>query len=74
MVGVKKPNPIIFEFALKKADVIAQKSMMVGDNIEADILGAQAVGFHTLHFNAHNEPMHDYCDMIQDLSEIKSYL
>ena len=74
MAGVKKPNPIIFELALHKANTVATKSLMVGDSLEADILGAQAVGFHTLHFNGHNEPTHDISQMIHDLSEIKNLL
>ena len=74
MAGVKKPNPHIFKLALNKANVNSTCSMMIGDSIEADILGAQAVGFHTLHFNAHNDPLHDYCEMIHDLVEIKKYL
>ena len=74
MAGVKKPNPLIFELALKSAKVRPEKSIMIGDNLEADIQGAKAVGFHTLHFNAHNDPQHEYCDMIHDLREIKTYL
>lgn len=74
MAGVKKPNPIIFRLALEKAKVLPQKSLMIGDSLEADILGAKSVGLHTLHFNANNEPKHEYCEMIHDLSEIKSYL
>ena len=74
MAGVKKPNPIIFELALKNANTIAEKSLMIGDSLEADILGAKAVGFHTLHFNGHKEPPHDLSQMIHDLSEIKSLL
>lgn len=74
MAGVKKPNPRIFKLALEMAAVRPESAVMIGDNIEADILGAQAVGLHALHFNAHNDPLHDYCDMIHDLGEIKSYL
>lgn len=74
MAGVKKPNPEIFELALHKANTRADRSLMVGDNIEADILGAKAVGFHALHFNAHNDPKHEHCDMIHNLREIKNYL
>ena len=74
MAGVKKPNPKIFQLALQMADVDAQKSLMIGDNIEADILGAKAVGLHALHFNAHNDPYHDHCQMIHKLGEIKSFL
>ncbi|WP_281542438.1 YjjG family noncanonical pyrimidine nucleotidase [Maribacter aestuarii] len=74
MAGVKKPNPIIFELALEKANVAPKKSIMIGDSLEADILGAMGVGLHAIHFNAHNEPEHQHCPMIQDLWEIKSYL
>ena len=74
MAGVKKPNPYIFQLALDKAGVTSEKSLMIGDNLEADILGAQAVGFHTLHFNGHNEPKHQYCPIIYRLDEIKMYL
>ena len=74
MAGVKKPNPIIFNLALKKANTVAEKSLMVGDSLEADIMGAKKVGFYTLHFNGHNEPTHNLSQMIHDLSEIKSLL
>lgn len=74
MAGVKKPNPIIFNLALHRAGVAPEKSLMIGDNLEADILGAQAVGLHTLHFNAHQEERHDVAPIIYDLQEIKSIL
>lgn len=74
MAGVKKPNPIIFELALKRANTSSEKSLMVGDSLEADILGAKAVGFNTIHFNGHNEPLHAFSEIIHDLSEIKNYL
>lgn len=74
LAGVKKPNPEIFHLALKKANVSAENSLMIGDSIEADILGAKAVGFHTLHFNAHKEALHDFCPIIDDLCEIKNYM
>jgi putative hydrolase of the HAD superfamily len=74
MAGVKKPNRKIFELAIEAANTEAGKSMMIGDNIEADILGARAAGLKTLHFNVHNEPLHDFSEIIHDLSEIKSYL
>lgn len=74
MAGVKKPNPLIFNLALKRANVRAENAMMVGDSIEADILGARAVGLHTIHYNVHKEPTHQHGEIIHDLREIKSYL
>lgn len=74
MAGVKKPNPAIFQLALNSAGVASENSIMIGDSLEADILGAKALGFHALHFNAHNEQPHDFCPMIHDLGEIKIFL
>lgn len=74
MAGVKKPNPIIFQLALEKAGTTPKTSLMIGDSLEADILGAIASGFHALHFNGHNGPQHENCQMIHDLNEIKNYL
>lgn len=74
VAGVKKPNPVIFELALDKARIESENALMIGDSIEADIQGAKASGFHALHFNSHNDPFHEFCPMINDLSEIKSFL
>ena len=72
--GVKKPNPYIFNFSLQKAEVVPERAIMIGDSLEADVLGARAVGLHTLHFNAHKDPSHEHGDIIDDLIEIKAYL
>jgi putative hydrolase of the HAD superfamily len=74
MAGVKKPNPHIFKLALQKAGVMPQKALMIGDNVEADILGARAVGFHTLHYNAHGDADNTCGLMVGSLGEIKSLL
>ena len=74
MAGVKKPNSLIFQMALHRANTTSDNAIMIGDSLEADILGAKAVGFRALHFNVHNEPKHEICQMIHDLSEIKTFL
>ena len=74
MAGVKKPNPIIFNLALNKAGAKPERSLMIGDSLEADILGAKSLGFYTIHFNAHRENSHDLAPIIYDLEEIKSFL
>ncbi|MDO6470134.1 YjjG family noncanonical pyrimidine nucleotidase [Maribacter sp. 1_MG-2023] len=74
MAGAKKPNPVIFNMALNRAGVVPEKSIMIGDSLEADILGAKSLGFHTIHFNAHREETHDLAPIIYDLQEIKSFL
>ena len=72
--GVKKPHPAIFKMALQLAGAMPNSSVMIGDSLEADILGARAVGLQTLHFNAHREPPHENGLIIEDLREIKRYL
>lgn len=74
MAGVKKPNPIIFNLAVEKACTASHRSLMIGDSLEADILGAKGAGFHTLHFNAHRGEEHNESPIIYDLQEIKLYL
>jgi putative hydrolase of the HAD superfamily len=44
MAGVKKPNQKIFQLAINKAKTDFNSSIMIGDNLEADIHGALNVG------------------------------
>ncbi|MBW2962232.1 YjjG family noncanonical pyrimidine nucleotidase [Mesonia aestuariivivens] len=53
-VGVKKPHPEIFKYALHKAQAIASESLMIGDNLETDILGAEASGIQTILYDIDN--------------------
>jgi putative hydrolase of the HAD superfamily len=50
-VGVNKPNPAIFEHALKVAGAEKYESLMIGDSIEADIRGALGFGIDAIYFN-----------------------
>jgi HAD superfamily hydrolase (TIGR01549 family) len=43
-LGVRKPNPAIFLHALKALNVEPEHAAMVGDSLNADILGAQKLG------------------------------
>jgi len=46
-----KPNKEIFEFALQKTNATINNSIMLGDNIEADILGGKNIGLDTVFVN-----------------------
>ncbi|MFW0714298.1 YjjG family noncanonical pyrimidine nucleotidase [Pedobacter sp. N23S346] len=50
-VGVNKPNPLIFEYALEKAKARKEESIMIGDSLEADIYGALNFGMEAIFFN-----------------------
>ncbi len=73
-VGVKKPNQRIFEHALRIANATNEESLMIGDNFEADILGANAIGLKTICYNYHKENIPKIFLQVSDLSAIKYYL
>ena len=54
-VGVKKPNPEIFRYALKKAGANAEESLVIGDEMAVDIDGARAAGIDQILFNPSGE-------------------
>lgn len=75
LVGKKKPHPLVFNHALDKAKAEAGHSLMIGDDLPVDILGAQAIGMDGVYFNpekvVHNEkPAYE----ISKLIEMKSFL
>ena len=74
-VGVKKPNPKVFKFALEKALAKPENSIMVGDNLEADIIGAINCGISSIHFNLHDEKYSNKkYTSVSHLLEIKQYI
>lgn len=74
-VGVKKPNPKVFYYALNKTNAIPENSIMIGDNLEADIIGALNCGIKSIHFNLHNEEfVQKKYISVSSLLEIKQYL
>ncbi|MDC1259688.1 YjjG family noncanonical pyrimidine nucleotidase [Flavobacteriaceae bacterium] len=74
MVGVKKPNPKIFKHALHMAKATAEESLMIGDNLEADIMGALNFGMDAICFNYHKETLASDIIGVDHLSELKMYL
>ena len=50
-IGVMKPSPELFHYALKKMGATAENSIMVGDNIDTDIRGAHRVGMDQIYYN-----------------------
>ena len=54
--GIMKPHAAIFEYALTKTNASAQTSIMIGDTLEVDILGANNAGIDSAYFNPANPP------------------
>ena len=73
-VGVKKPNPKIFHYALEIANALPAESMMIGDNFEADIQGAKNVGMQAIYCSFDNEKIDNKVITVTELSELKRHL
>ncbi len=54
--GVNKPDPQIFRYALKEAGAKRKESLMIGDNLQVDIVGARRVGLDQVFFNPDRVP------------------
>jgi putative hydrolase of the HAD superfamily len=73
--GFLKPDRRIFEYTLSAIQATQQECMMIGDDLEADILGARNAGIDHIYLNRHRAPhqetiMHE----INCLSEVMSIL
>ena len=73
-VGVKKPNPKIFHHALKKVNANPETSVMIGDNIEADVMGALGFGMEAIYFNYLNTTEKHQVKQVNNLKELKRFL
>ncbi|MBC8464276.1 MAG: noncanonical pyrimidine nucleotidase, YjjG family [Bacteroidetes bacterium] len=73
-VGVKKPHPDVFKHAMLKAFCKPEESVMIGDDLPVDILGAKAVGMHQVYFNpkrmAHSESITHEISCLSQLQEL----
>ena len=74
-VGVKKPNPEIFRYALRKAHAAAEESLMIGDEMAVDIDGARDAGMDTMFFNPSGIAVEgERTFEVHRLAEIQDYL
>ena len=73
-VGVKKPNPAIFNFAMEISGAKSDESIMIGDNFEADILGAKSVGMETVFCDFNGEIATEKVVTISKLKQLKDIL
>jgi len=72
MIGVQKPNIKIFEYALKNAHAKASESIMIGDDQEGDINGAQNAGLEAVFVNFTNQKL--VCNPQWHITNLKELL
>lgn len=75
-IGITKPDLRLFDYALQVVGSTAADTVIVGDNYDADILGAMNAGWRAIYFNRDNLPVTgpqpDY--MVTELSQLKAIL
>jgi len=70
-VGIRKPDPRIFELACERLDVRVGEAAHVGDHHYSDILGAKAAGLQAILVDRHGKslplvgpaPIHDFTQL-----------
>jgi len=74
MAGAKKPNPLIFEYALQLANAQKESSIMIGDCIDADVRGALNSGLDAILFSETALEIEEHIKQVSHLSQLKKYL
>lgn len=71
--GRGKPDPSIFDYSLKKADVKPEEVIMIGDNLMTDILGANRSNIKNIWIN-HDNQITDQVKPTYEVNELKEVL
>jgi len=70
-----KPQKEIFEYALSKTHATVDESIMIGDSLDVDILGAMTVGMDQVHVNYNNVKQDlNPTYTITELKQLKEFL
>ncbi|KGR90813.1 haloacid dehalogenase [Ureibacillus massiliensis 4400831 = CIP 108448 = CCUG 49529] len=77
--GKGKPDASIFEYMMGKAGIAAEEGIMVGDNLNTDILGSSRVGMQNVWINRENKeknpnitPTYEVTSLTEFLTLVKS--
>ncbi len=68
-VGVRKPDPRIFALACGALGCRPEETVMVGDNLEADVAGALACGMQAVYLDATPGTGYDAMPNLEALAE-----
>jgi putative hydrolase of the HAD superfamily len=76
--GVNKPSSLYFDYALKVSGANKKDTLMIGDNLQSDIIGALNAGLDAMLFNRWQVPSQEFPQnltfAVETLSEIKMIL
>lgn len=70
-----KPQKEIFEYAMSRTGAVPATSLMIGDSLDVDIIGAMSVGMDQVHVNYNHAPQDiKPTYTINQLKELKGFL
>lgn len=71
-LGIQKPHPEIFYFALSATQSNIQESLIIGDSWEADICGAHRIGMDHVFYNVAHQSIYPFSPtyLIESLKEL----
>ena len=74
--GKEKPHPIMFFKALEKLNSVKENAIMIGDNWDKDILGAQNIGITSVWINNKKKEKKEIANIYQvnEFNELKDFL
>lgn len=70
--GTSKPAAAMFTHALERASTTPADSLMIGDSLEADVLGALAIGMDAVYFNPARE--RHYVTVTHEITDLRELL
>ena len=74
-INIRKPHPEIYRYALDKANVKIEESMMIGDDWIADVEGGKSFGLKVVFFDVFNDNFDaEEVIVIKKLLELKEVL
>lgn len=74
-IGINKPDLRIFRHALAAAEAQPHHSVMIGDDMNIDVMGAERAGMHGIHFDPNEALSRKKNDFrIRDLNELPGLL
>ncbi|PZX20782.1 putative hydrolase of the HAD superfamily [Breznakibacter xylanolyticus] len=75
VVGAQKPSKVFFQYAVKSANARKVESLVIGDNLDADIQGAKNFNLDHVFYNPHcHSHAHEVMNEISSLLDLKLLL
>jgi len=72
--GKRKPEPRIFQYALKQAECTPDQAIMIGDDLDADIHGAINYGIRAIWFNYSKLENAANLEYVHHLDDLRNFL